>query len=146
MKITVPTIDFGTSKIVTLVAQSNGERCDIVGSGAVPYSGYLQDGWNNPDEIRDVIRTAIDQAQKTGNCRIHELNVGVPGMFTRVIVKEVHVSLTHVTAQDVLARASSWRKNPAATASFIPRPRGSAWMTAKRRCRPWVSRVANCPP
>ena len=87
MKITVPTIDFGTSKIVTMVAQSNGERCDIVGSGAVPYSGYLQDGWNNPDEIRDVIRTAIDQAQKTGNCRIHELNVGVPGMFTRVIVK-----------------------------------------------------------
>ena len=69
MKITVPTIDFGTSKIVTMVAQSNGERCDIVGSGAVPYSGYLQDGWNNPDEIRDVIRTAIDQAQKTGNCR-----------------------------------------------------------------------------
>lgn len=107
MKITVPTIDFGTSKIVTMVAQSNGERCDIVGSGAVPYSGYLQDGWNNPDEIRDVIRTAIDQAQKTGNCRIHELNVGVPGMFTRVIVKEVHVSLTgpdpHVTAQDVRA-------------------------------------------
>ena len=32
MKITVPTIDFGTSKIVTMVAQSNGERYgDIVG-------------------------------------------------------------------------------------------------------------------
>ncbi len=107
MKITVPTIDFGTSKIVTMVAQSNGERCDIVGSGAVAYSGYLQEGWNNPEEIKDAIRTAVDQAQKTGNCRINKLNVGVPGMFTRVVVEEVKVSLTgpdpHVTAEDVRA-------------------------------------------
>ncbi len=107
MKITVPTIDFGTSKIVTMVAQSNGERCDIVGSGAVQYSGYLQDGWNNPSEIYDAIKNAIDQAQQTGNCRIRELNVGVPGMFTHVQVSEVKVALTgpdpHVTAQDVKA-------------------------------------------
>ena len=46
MKITVPTIDFGTSKIVTLVAQSNGERCDIVGSGGCAvqriFAGWLE--------------------------------------------------------------------------------------------------------
>lgn len=107
MKITVPTIDFGTCKIVTMVAQSNGERCDIVGSGAVPYDGYAQDGWNDPEKVGDAIRTAIDQAQKTGNCRIQELNVGVPGMFSHVILREVRVSLTgpdpHVTAEDVRA-------------------------------------------
>ena len=34
-------IDFGTSKIVTLIAQSGGvNRCDIIGSGTVPYDGF----------------------------------------------------------------------------------------------------------
>lgn len=41
MKTQVAAIDFGTSKIVTLIAQSGGvNRCDIIGSGTVPYDGF----------------------------------------------------------------------------------------------------------
>ena len=46
MKTTVATIDFGTSKIVTLVAENSGsQRCDIVAAGISRYDGYLEEGW-----------------------------------------------------------------------------------------------------
>ena len=42
MKTTVASIDFGTRKIVTLVAEnSTATRCDIVGAGIVSYDGFL---------------------------------------------------------------------------------------------------------
>ena len=43
MKTTVTSLDFGTSKIVTLVAENSGaQRCDIVGAGIVTYTKTTQ--------------------------------------------------------------------------------------------------------
>ena len=108
MKTTVTSLDFGTSKIVTLVAENSGaQRCDIVGAGIVTYNGFLADGWNNPAEIDDCIREAISQAEQQSHHKIREVNIGVPGAFTKVYVTEARVSLTgadpHVTANDVRA-------------------------------------------
>lgn len=108
MKTTVASIDFGTSKIVTLVAEnSSATRCDIVGAGIVTYNGFLEEGWNDPSEIDDCLREAISQAEKQSHHKIREVNVGVPGAFTKVYVTEARVSLTgpdpHVTANDVRA-------------------------------------------
>ena len=108
MKTTVTSLDFGTSKIVTLVAENSGaQRCDIVGAGIVTYNGFLEDGWNNPAEIDDCIREAISQAEQQSHHKIREVNIGVPGAFTKVYVTEARVSLTgadpHVTANDVRA-------------------------------------------
>ncbi len=108
MKTTVTSLDFGTSKIVTLVAENSGaQRCDIVGAGIVTYNGFLEDGWNNPVEIDDCIREAISQAEQQSHHKIREVNIGVPGAFTKVYVTEARVSLTgadpHVTANDVRA-------------------------------------------
>ncbi len=108
MKTTVTSLDFGTSKIVTLVAENSGaQRCDIVGAGIVTYNGFLEDGWNNPAEIDSCIREAISQAEQQSHHKIREVNIGVPGAFTKVFVTEARVSLTgadpHVTANDVRA-------------------------------------------
>ena len=108
MKTTVTSLDFGTCKIVTLVAENSGaQRCDIVGAGIVTYNGFLEDGWNNPAEIDDCIREAISQAEQQSHHKIREVNIGVPGAFTKVYVTEARVSLTgadpHVTANDVRA-------------------------------------------
>ncbi|MDD6050310.1 MAG: hypothetical protein PUC00_03410 [Clostridiales bacterium] len=108
MKTTVTSLDFGTSKIVTLVAENSGaQRCDIVGAGIVTYDGFLEDGWNNPFEIDGCIREAITQAEQQSHHKIREVNIGVPGAFTKVYVTEARVSLTgadpHVTANDVRA-------------------------------------------
>ena len=108
MKTTVASIDFGTRKIVTLVAEnSTATRCDIVGAGIVSYDGFLAEGWNNPKEIDECLREAISQAETQSHHKIREVSVGVPGAFTKVYVTEARVSLTgpdpHVTAADVRA-------------------------------------------
>ncbi|MBQ8072809.1 MAG: hypothetical protein IJ231_03490 [Clostridia bacterium] len=106
MKTTVATIDFGTSKIVTLVAENSGsQRCDIVAAGIAKYDGYLDEGWNNPQELDTAIRQSLADAEEQSGAKIREINVGVPGAFTRVYATKVTVPLKgtdpRVTSQDV---------------------------------------------
>ncbi len=106
MKTTVAAIDFGTSKIVTLVAENSGsQRCDIVGAGIAAYDGYLEEGWNNPGALDEAIRQSISEAESQSHRKLHEINVGVPGAFTRVYATEASITLKgtdpSVTADDV---------------------------------------------
>lgn len=106
MNTTIAALDFGTSKIVTLVAENNGtHRCDIVGTGVAGYDGYLSDGWNNPGELDDKIIAAIAEAEKQCRRKIHDINVGVPAAFTKVFPVLAKVDLKgqdpRVTSEDV---------------------------------------------
>ena len=106
MKTTVATIDFGTSKIVTLVAENSGsQRCDIIAAGVAKYDGYLDEGWNNPADLDEAIRRSIADAEEQAGIKIREINVGVPGAFTRVYATKVSIGLKgtdpRVTAGDV---------------------------------------------
>lgn len=106
MKNMAAVIDFGTSKVVTLVAESGGyHRCDIVGAGIVPYDGYTDGYWNTPEKVNDAIRASIQEAETQSNRRLHEIHVGVPGEFCRVYVTETTLQLQgvdpHVTPADV---------------------------------------------
>ncbi|MBQ6384394.1 MAG: hypothetical protein IJJ42_12495 [Clostridia bacterium] len=106
MKTTVAAIDFGTSKIVTLVAENSGnQRCDIVAAGVAKYDGYLEEGWNNPGMLDEAIRRSLQDAEEQSNTKIREINVGVPGAFTRVYATKVTLSLKgtdpRVTSADV---------------------------------------------
>lgn len=95
MKSTIATIDFGTSKVVTLVAeQTNSLRCNIVAQVNVPYDGYSDGQWNNPEQMKSVIDEAITGAEKQiHNREIKEIHLGVPGDFTRVYVVEVTLDI-----------------------------------------------------
>ncbi|MCL1965125.1 MAG: cell division protein FtsA [Firmicutes bacterium] len=106
MKNMAVAIDFGTSKVVTLVAESGGyHRCDIIGAGVVPYDGYTDGYWNTPEKVNDAIHAAIQEAETQASRRIHEIHVGVPGEFCRVYVTETTLQLQgvdpHVTPADV---------------------------------------------
>ena len=108
MKTTVAAIDFGTSKIVTLVAENSGsQRCDIVGAGIANYDGYLEEGWNNPAALDEAIRTSISESEEQSHRKLRELNVGVPGAFTKVYATEARIDLKgtdpRVTPADVKA-------------------------------------------
>ena len=116
MKTSVAAIDFGTSKIVTLVADNSGtQRCDIVGAGIAPYDGYLEEGWNNPGELDDAIRKSIEEAESQSHRKIREINVGVPGAFTRVYATEATVDISgadpRIQADDVKRIFAEARKN-----------------------------------
>ena len=90
MKTTVAAIDFGTSKIVALVAETSGrQRCDIVGAGTVIYDGYLEGRWNAPDQLNDAIAEAVRAAEEQSHTRLKEVYVGVPGDFSHVRTVEV---------------------------------------------------------
>lgn len=94
MKTTVAAIDFGTSKIVTLVAShSNLQRCDIIGAGIANYDGYIAEGWNNPGALDECILSSIQDAERNLPSKVREIYVGVPAPFTRVHVREVAVAL-----------------------------------------------------
>ena len=106
MKTTVAAVDFGTSKIVTLVAENSGnQRCDIIGAGVAPYDGFLSEGWNNPEQVNNAIRESVKDAEEQCGSKIHEINVGVPGTFTKVFATRVTVPLKgtdpRVSANDV---------------------------------------------
>ena len=106
MKTTVATVDFGTSKIVTLVAENSGsQRCDIVAAGIAKYDGYLDEGWNNPEGLDEAIRRSLDDAESQCGAKIKEVNVGIPGAFIRVYATKVTIPLSgtdpRVTSKDV---------------------------------------------
>ena len=74
MKTTVAAIDFGTSKIVTLVAENSGsQRCDITAAGVTKYDGYLEEGWNNPGLLDEAIRQSIQEAESQINFKVKNL-------------------------------------------------------------------------
>ncbi len=94
MKATIAAIDFGTSKIVTLISETSGnQRCDIVGAGIAAYDGYIDGEWNNPVVLNDAILQSITEAESQAKRKLKEINVGVPGEFTRVYVVETSVTI-----------------------------------------------------
>ena len=84
MKSTITVIDFGTSKVVALVAEVSGrQRCDITGAGIAPYDGFADARWNNPDLVNDTIAQAIRTAEEQARTNTRDIFVGVPGQFSR---------------------------------------------------------------
>ncbi len=94
MKTQIAAIEFGTSKIVTVIAQSGGmDRLDIIGSGTVPYDGYSDGDWNTPGQMIQRVRDSIAAAELEANSKIKEIYVGVPGEYIHVRSCETEVEL-----------------------------------------------------
>ena len=94
MKTQIAAIEFGTSKIVTMIAQSGGmDRLDIVGSGTVPYDGYSDGDWNTPGQMIQRVGDSIAAAELEANSKIKEIYVGVPGEYIHVLSGETEVEL-----------------------------------------------------
>ena len=94
MRTTIAAVDFGTSKIVALVASTSGkQRCDITGAGIAVYDGYMDGGWNDPGKVNEAIQNAIKGAEAQSGTRVREVYVGVPGEFSTVRTVEVKVAL-----------------------------------------------------
>ena len=107
MRQTLTVLDFGTSKIVALVAETSGrQRCDIIGAGTAPYDGFMNRQWNDPASLNEAIATAVHEAEEQSRIsKIREIQVGVPGEFCKVRTAEVVVPLQgadpQVTDKDI---------------------------------------------
>lgn len=106
MKNTVAAMDFGTSKIAALVAETSGrQRCDIIGAGIAAYDGFMEGRWNAPEQLNEAIAAAVREAEDQSHTRIREINVGVPSDFSTVMTVEAKVELQgadpRVTQRDI---------------------------------------------
>ena len=83
MKSMAAAIEFGTSKIVTLVGEGNGSGpAQLLGFGVVPYDGYSDGHWNASDEeVEQAIMKSVREAELSSGREIKEIYVGVPGDF-----------------------------------------------------------------
>lgn len=92
MKRQIAAIEFGTSKIVTMIAQNSGlDRLDIVGSGTVPYDGYSDGDWNTPRQMVQRVRDSIAAAEMEAGIKVREIYVGIPGEYIHVCACEAEV-------------------------------------------------------
>ncbi len=105
-KMKISAIDFGTSKIVTIIGKlSNSERVAITGAGTVPYDGYQDGDWNTPGQMIQRVRDSISAAELESKTHITEMYVGVPGEYIRVRCAEsaVEIAGETVSYEDMLA-------------------------------------------
>lgn len=106
MKSMAAAIEFGTSKIVTLVGEGNGSGpAQLLGFGVVPYDGYSDGHWNASDEeVEQAIMKSVREAELSSGREIKEIYVGVPGDFIHLEQNEVVLDLEserRITPEDV---------------------------------------------
>ena len=106
MKKATAVLDFGTSKVLVLLAEESAyQKVTITSAGMAQYDGFMNGEWNSPDDVNDAIASAVEAAENKVGGRIRELYVGVPGEFVRVYVIEAAVTLQgadpKVTGEDV---------------------------------------------
>lgn len=93
-KTQIAAIEFGTSKIVTIIAQNGGiDRLEFLGTGTVPYDGYQDGDWNTPGQMIQRVRDSIAAAELEANEKIREIYVGVPGEYIHVCSAEAEIDL-----------------------------------------------------
>ena len=106
MKKATAVLDFGTSKVLVLLAEESAyQKVTITSAGMAQYDGFMNGEWNAPGDVTDAIASAVEAAEKKVGARIKEVYVGVPGEFVRVYVIESSVALQgadpKVTSADV---------------------------------------------
>ena len=106
MKKATAVLDFGTSKVLVLLAEESAyQKITITSAGMAQYDGFMDGVWNEPGGVSDAIASALDAAEKKIGTHIKDVYVGVPGEFVRVYVIETSVALQgadpKVTTADV---------------------------------------------
>ena len=106
MKKATAVLDFGTSKVLVLLAEESAyQKVTITSAGMAQYDGFMNGEWNAPGDVTDAIASAIEAAENKVGAHIKEVYVGVPGEFVRVYVIESSVTLQgadpKVTSADV---------------------------------------------
>lgn len=90
-------VDFGTSKVVTIIAKSKAnksERLEIIGTGSVLYDGFRDGDWNTPEKLVESVRNSISAAELQAHEKVHEIYVGVPGEYIKVYTASVETPIS----------------------------------------------------
>jgi cell division protein FtsA len=92
-------LDIGTSKIVAIVGQLDGDRLDVIGLGQAESDGLKKGVVVNIDSTVASIQKALEEAELMADCKISSVWTGIAGSHIRsfnssgmVAIKEKEVS------------------------------------------------------
>ena len=92
-------LDIGTSKIVAIVGQLDGDRLDVIGLGQAESDGLKKGVVVNIDSTVASIQKALEEAELMADCKIASVWTGIAGSHIRsfnssgmVAIKEKEVS------------------------------------------------------
>ena len=72
-------LDIGTSKVVAIVGEVDGEKIDIIGIGSHPSRGLKKGVVVNIESTVQSIQRAIEEAELMAGCQIHSAYTGIAG-------------------------------------------------------------------
>ena len=89
----VAVLDFGSSQITAVVAERGINKTFIIkGRYSFDYDGYADGEFFNTDKLSKVLKESVWALKRTLHGKIDTVYVGVPGQFTKVLVKESQIS------------------------------------------------------
>lgn len=72
-------LDIGTTKICTIVAETDGKNCNIIGIGSYPSVGLRKGVVVNMEATVDSIKKAVEEAELMAGCEISSVYAGIAG-------------------------------------------------------------------
>ena len=92
----IVSLDVGTTKICTIVAQVRGDgRLNILGVGKAPSFGLSRGMVVNPGKTIESIRNSLKEAEERSGFDIKSVTVGIAGPHIRCIQSEGIVAISH---------------------------------------------------
>lgn len=101
----VAVIDVGSSKITAVIGERGINKTFLIkGRYSFDYDGFENGLFFNEDDLKAALLSAADCLKKASRGSLDTVYVGVPGDFTRVLVKDSQISFPKkkkITEQDV---------------------------------------------
>lgn len=100
-------VEFGTSKIICMIENRRGPEAGLPGSSCVRYDGMRKGRFARMGNMAELVDQVVSGAEEKMRAQIRGAYVGVPGCFTRVLVKEgsKHMAGGRVTEEEIQAMA-----------------------------------------
>lgn len=88
---TTAVIDFGTSKISTLIAKKSDYEVDYFGLGVCEYAGFRNGAWLAPEDLEESIYLSKKDAENQNRKKIRQVSVVIPGEWCVTVFVKVEV-------------------------------------------------------
>lgn len=90
MKNSISIVDFGSSKIITLVGSADiNKDISCLGKGDIFYAGFHNATFLEPENLKYSIASSIANAEDNAQEKITDVYIGVPGEFSAVVTKSI---------------------------------------------------------
>jgi len=103
----IAAIDVGTTKVATIMADTDGMGFRILGVGIVPSRGLQKGMVVNLNEARECIRKSVKMAEETAGYKLESAFVGVTG---RHITSQNNHGVVTITRNDRLVRPGDLKR------------------------------------